>query len=640
MYSNLRSVILLAAICTAGDLALPVSPNRVASAAEIIVTSSAGTLGGPDCTLRDAITAANGDVAAGGCPAGRDADAILLAPGATYTLTEVDNTITQSGTPLPNGLPSVTSEITINGNGATIARSNAGDTPAFRLLHVAPAGRLTINGLTLTNGALPGIPATQAGPGGDGGGIFNAGVLTLINAAVTANSAGDTQPTDGPTDPAAGCAGRGGGVFNAGTLTLTSSIVRLNRAGADAPGDLAGKCAGAGGGIYNDTAASLTLKSSTVSGNTAGYDVDFSGGDGGGIFNAGTVVVTGSTVTSNQAGSGNSGNGGNGGGIANAGGTLTLTDSTVSANQAGFGDTFGGSGGGISNSGTVTLIRCTVSGSTAGGGTVGGDGGGLANSAGGTLVLVDSTVSGNRAGSASNSAGDGGGIVNAGTMLLANCTISGNSGGDGGDGMVDGKGGGIANTGPSAIVKNTLIAGNSIAGDCDGTLTSQGYNLIQDVGNCTIIGDMTGNIMGQDPQLGPLQDNDGATNTQALLAGSPAIDAGNPHGCVDANGEALATDQRGAPRVVGARCDIGAYEAPRRSARASAGGGGCSAAPPPQPGWALILLAFPAALLVRSRLSRTPRYACSVRVGASVSPPRLARDRRVTGQQRVVDIHR
>jgi hypothetical protein len=221
-------------------------------------------------------------------------------------------------------------------------------------------------------------------------------------------------------------------------------------------------------------------------------------------------------------------------------------------------------------------------------------------------VLVDSTVSGNQAGSASNSAGDGGGIFNAGGVLLANCTISGNSGGDGGDGMVDGRGGGIAATGPLTVLKNTLIADNSVAGDCDGTLTSQGYNLIQDISNSSIIGDTTGNITGQDAQLGPLQNNAGPTETQALRSGSPAIDAGNPSGCVDANGSVLTVDQRGAPRVVSGRCDTGAYEAhagSQSAIAAPAAGGGCSMGPTPRTGWgtALVLLALPAALLARNR---------------------------------------
>jgi len=67
--------------------------------------------------------------------------------------------------------------------------------------------------------------------------------------------------------------------------------------------------------------------------------------------------------------------------------------------------------------------------------------------------------------------------------------------------------------------------------------------------------------------LGPLQNNGGPTQTQALLPGSPAVDAGNPNGCTDGSGNLLKTDQRGAPRPdpedTGG-CDIGAFEKQRQ----------------------------------------------------------------------------
>ena len=56
------------------------------------------------------------------------------------------------------------------------------------------------------------------------------------------------------------------------------------------------------------------------------------------------------------------------------------------------------------------------------------------------------------------------------------------------------------------------------------------------------------------PELGPLADNGGPTQTQALLPGSPAIDSADDSACP-------ATDQRGVSRPQGASCDVGAYEA-------------------------------------------------------------------------------
>ena len=100
-----------------------------AGADTILVTSDSGGTGGPDCTLRDAITAANTDLEVGRCAAGNGADTIELPADATITLTHVDNE-----TDGLNGLPSVTSEITINGGGTAIQRD--GSAPDFRVFHV------------------------------------------------------------------------------------------------------------------------------------------------------------------------------------------------------------------------------------------------------------------------------------------------------------------------------------------------------------------------------------------------------------------------------------------------------------------------------------------------------------------------
>lgn len=111
----------------------------------------------------------------------------------------------------------------------------------------------------------------------------------------------------------------------------------------------------------------------------------------------------------------------------------------------------------------------------------------------------------------------------------------------------------------------TIGSFNSILQGCSGTLNSLGYNLIQS-NSCTIQGNLAGNLLNIDPKLGALQSNGGLTSTRALLAGSPAIDAGNPAGCAGLNGQNLTTDQRGLPRPTDGngdaiiRCDIGAFE--------------------------------------------------------------------------------
>jgi hypothetical protein len=91
-------------------------------------------------------------------------------------------------------------------------------------------------------------------------------------------------------------------------------------------------------------------------------------------------------------------------------------------------------------------------------------------------------------------------------------------------------------------------------------MTSHGYNLSSD-NTCNF--NNSGDRNSTDPLLGPLQSNGGPTQTIPLLAGSPAIDAGNPSGCKDSQGRLLTTDQRGKPRPNkedASGCDMGAYE--------------------------------------------------------------------------------
>jgi hypothetical protein len=103
---------------------------------------------------------------------------------------------------------------------------------------------------------------------------------------------------------------------------------------------------------------------------------------------------------------------------------------------------------------------------------------------------------------------------------------------------------------------NTIIANNTSTkgpGNCnvqDMIIQSAGHNLDSD-GTCFLTA--PGDLPKRNPLLGPLADNGGPTDTQALLAGSPAIDAAAADGCPQ-------TDQRGVPRPQGAGCDIGAYE--------------------------------------------------------------------------------
>jgi hypothetical protein len=110
-----------------------------------------------------------------------------------------------------------------------------------------------------------------------------------------------------------------------------------------------------------------------------------------------------------------------------------------------------------------------------------------------------------------------------------------------------------------------LIAGYTLLNapiydDCNGTLEAYGRNLYGDVTGCSIPNPGTWGLITLNT-IGPLQDNGGSTWTHALLLGSAAIDNTNESlGCVDETGALLTTDQRGATRPVGARCDVGAFE--------------------------------------------------------------------------------
>ncbi|MDJ0757702.1 MAG: choice-of-anchor Q domain-containing protein [Ardenticatenaceae bacterium] len=183
----------------------------------------------------------------------------------------------------------------------------------------------------------------------------------------------------------------------------------------------------------------------------------------------------------------------------------------------------------------------------------------------GTLRLINSTISGNRA------RGDGGGIYNFGETELYSVTISNNTANSDDQGV--GYGGGIFNDdGDTVTMGHTIISGNHSAfgfyrdcytADNSNPFISTGYNLIEDTDRCHMTGDLTGNLLNVDPQLGPLQNNGGNTSTHALLDVSPAIDAGSL-ACLDYEGLPLTTDQRGFRRPVNAtgtpKCDIGAYE--------------------------------------------------------------------------------
>ncbi len=290
-----------------------------------------------------------------------------------------------------------------------------------------------------------------------------------------------------------------------------------------------GQTTGNGGGINFDSLnGTLILNHSTLSDNSA--DI------GGGMFNTGLATLNHSTLSGNLAR--------RGGGIDSYRG-VTLNHSTLSGNSA---NTLGG---GIVNRGITTLNNSTVSGNTAGAGA------GVFNN--NIITLNNSTLSG-------NTGNRGGGIFNNGTATLNNSTLSGNSANTSGGGLYN-------DSGRTATLNNNIVVGSISGGDIFGAVTGNA-NLI---GNPNSAGGLvhgtSGNILGADDGAGgrmlldvttvlaPLAFNGGPTQTHALLAGSPAINAGSNALAVDSGNVAVANDQRGVPFVRRSGIvDIGAYE--------------------------------------------------------------------------------
>jgi chitodextrinase len=235
---------------------------------------------------------------------------LSLAPGCGYTLTAANNA-TDGGT----GLPVITAKDVMQGNGATITRSTAAGTPAFRLFDVSSAGGLTLNALTLSNGL--------ANNGAQGGGaIFSHGSLSVSASTFTGNSSPSTSGTSGGAINSSGVltvttstftnnsGQEGGAVFNQKTATVTNSTFTNNHALIY------------GGGALLNAAGTSTLVADTFVGNT--------GPGGGAIDNDAVVNVSDSTFYRNTGGS-------NGGGGVENFGTVAITQSTFSGNTSPYG---------------------------------------------------------------------------------------------------------------------------------------------------------------------------------------------------------------------------------------------------------------------------------------------------------------
>ncbi len=279
--------------------------------------------------------------------------------------------------------------------------------------------------------------------------------------------------------------------------------------------------------IYNENMLNFLTNLNVIGDNPATTVIDGGGSET-------VVLIGGTTVTLSRLTIRNGD-----GGISNNQGTLTITNCAIVGNNA-----FQSGAAINSYFGSVTINNSTVSGNLATNSVV--FGGGILNE--GSMTINNSTITRN---TVQGEYAAGGDIYNDGTLTINNSTITG--------GIAANGGGGIYNFGAVSL-QNTIVANNPNGGNCSGTFTSNGYNLSSD-GTCNF--NSTGDLNNTDPNLGPLRNNGGPTKTQALLSGSPAIDAGNPNGCTDSSGNLLKTDQRGKPRPDredSGGCDMGAYE--------------------------------------------------------------------------------
>jgi hypothetical protein len=511
------------------------------------------------------VTQTSGDLryCLGAAGHGTTADTVVFDP----TLFATPQTITLNPQ-LGTLMLSPTQTLTITGPTGRTATVSGGD--AIGILAIS-SGTVSISNLAISHGHTS---------GSNGGGISNSGTLTLTNCTLdhdVADAGGQggglfsNNPTGSTTlsgctlnhdmavhDPQVG-GGNGGGIWDSGKLTLTNC--HLSDDSASGVG---------GGGLWVTSNATVTSKDTL---NGCLFSNDSTNEDGGAVFVVGTTltVTFGNCILSNDS----AGQGGGGlctdgtptvkmtrctlsndaakigGGVcsSNAGGgaTVVLTQCTFSNDSAAPGS---GGGGGFANQGQqATVTACTFSNDSAP------FGGGMYNA--GPATLTNCTFSNNL--TTLNPSFGGGGIYNAGgfTIKLTYCTVANNSAGPG-------FGGGIWNAAGSTLnLTNTIVAENTASSgpDVSGAINTADHNLIGDGGGCTIGTDLGGNLVGGngnpviDPRLGPLQNNGGTTQTLALFADSPAIghadDTVIPH-----------TDQRSHARTdhFGLATDIGAYE--------------------------------------------------------------------------------
>lgn len=530
--------------------------SATAHAATIAVDSAGDDMNlGPNgnCTIREAIEAANTNTAVDACIAGAAGQDLIELPAATLTLAIAGANEDANAT----GDLDVLEPVEIRGAGSattTLDATGLGD----RVLQIADGVKVTLVDLTVTGGrALGGASETASG-----GAIWNGGDLTLVRVTASDNQAiggdGNEQSQNGGT-------GQGGALYNAPTasLTLDTAVVENNVA--------------RGG---NGATVCCSFSCSCTTSGPAGH------GYAGAIESPGALTIVRSTIQDNLAVGGSSSRSTPGSAQAGAlhlgGMPATVRGTLFARNSASMAGRFNlvappnaVAGAILVGAGTnLVLDESLLSENLASGGVSSiqagsGTGGAMTVNAGATVQVTNSTFAKNHAIGGDNTllgssggAATGGAIDTAGTLALQNVTFTDNdvtSGAAPTPGVAQGA---ALYSRASTTIVNSIVAasrkkvGGGAAADegCAGTTpaVSQGGNMESPVSTCLFFG--LGDQRSLSPaalDLQPLADNGGATWTAALGASSVAVDAGRPFSCP-------AFDQRHYPR--NGTCDSGAFE--------------------------------------------------------------------------------
>ena len=449
-------------------------PQLVTANSTITVnTTSDAIVNDSNCSLREAIIAANTNSAFNGCLAGSGTDTIEFSPSLSQPFTISLTTIGKNEDSSMSGDLDITDDLIIIGVGSSNSTIDGNNTD--RVLEVHNGSQLTLSGFTIKNG--------NPGAGVDGGGILVNGILTLSESAVQENQ-GNGISNDGGIVSLTNVnltnnSGYGVRNHNLGSLTFEGGEVRGN----------------SGGGVYN-AASSAELTNLLISENL----------NGSGVYNLGNTSLTQMTIDLTDIWMNTSS--ANGGGVYNSGNsaTTTISNSRIQNNTASAGN---GAGGGVFNNGIMGISASTIDNNQAR------TGGGIEHS-GSNLNLKNVTISSNEA------EDDGGGLYNRGSAVLNNVTMNANLGSTGAN---------IFNDESSIAIGNSIVANSDLNGNCfnsNGFINSQGHNM--DSGT-TCGFDQTGDQTNVNPLLGLLADNGGQTVTHALNAASPAIEGGNNTTC-------------------------------------------------------------------------------------------------------------